>query len=225
MAPLPLLVLLWTGFIGGHLVMSHPPVRAPLRAALGPNGFASLYSLMALGFFVPLAIVWWSHRHQGPMLWMLRGVPGLTHIVELVVLLGFGLEVAGLLQPAPGSMSYSLAGRTPEVRGINTVTRHPLFVGVSLWAIAHLAMNGWATDVAFFAGFPVMTALGCIHQDWRKVQEDGAFRKIIEQTSIIPFAAALRGHPVRLDRMSWIGLGAGAAMAVVLRLFHSRLFA
>lgn len=224
MDPLHLLVLLWAAFIGGHLVLSHPPVRGPLRARLGANGFTSLYSAMALGLFVPLVYVWWTHRHQGPMLWMLRDVPGLRHGVELLVVLGFALETAGLFQPAPGSMAFSMAGRAPELRGVSTVTRHPLFVGMSLWAIGHLLMNGWATDVAFFGGFPLMTLVGCMHQDWRKAREEPGFKEILARTSLVPFAAALRGHPVRIDGQSALGLAVGATFAVVLRVYHARLF-
>lgn len=216
--------LLWLLFVGSHLFLSHPPVRSRLLTRLGAGGFSGLYSVVALAIFTPLVATWWGARHQGPMLWMLRGLPGATRAAELLVVFGYGLAVASLVQPGPGSIQVAMSGRAPEARGVATITRHPMFVGLSLWATAHIAMNGWASDIVFFAGFPLITLLGGLHQDWRKAKENPAFREVLRTTSFVPFVSALRGHPVRLGGRGWLALGIGAGSAILLRVFHTRLF-
>ena len=53
------------------------------------------------------------------------------------------------------------------------ITRHPLFVAMAVWGGAHLLMNGYAPDVAFFGGFVVYGLAGAAHQDYRKRAEEG----------------------------------------------------
>ena len=83
-------------------------------------------------------------------------------------------------------------------------------------------MNGYASDVAFFAGFPLFALAGCWHQDRRKLATDPEFRAFWEQTPFLPFAGrrTLRG----LRELSPIALGIGVVLTVFLRWYHGALF-
>lgn len=210
----------WVLFIGTHLLMSHPPVRARLVARLGAGPFAAVYSLVAIALFAPMTWIWWSHRHEGPLLWMLRG-GAVTHLTEGLVLVGLAVTVGGIVSPAPSSMGKQVQGPI-EVRGMAAVSRHPVFMGLSLVAVGHLLVNGWAADVAFWAGFPVVTVLGGLHQDQRKSAENPHYADFIARTGFVPFTA-----PSQLPRIggrALAGAAVGAALAVGLRLFHATLF-
>ena len=91
-----------------------------------------------------------------------------------------------------------------------------------LWAIAHLLVNGWANDVAFFGGFLVFSLLGTAHQDARKrALDDGSLREFFAESSQVPFAAILAGRTrLVLGEISWIGAALGLAAAVGLFFLH-----
>ena len=43
----------WAVFTGSHLALSHPPIRGKLIDILGDDRFKGVYSLVAIGSFVP----------------------------------------------------------------------------------------------------------------------------------------------------------------------------
>lgn len=203
------------GFLLLHLVFTHPPVRGRLVAGMGQGAFQGVFSLLSLGALGGLVWSWWHARHQGPMLWMLR-TPVTTHAVEVWVVLSYALIGAGLSSPAPSS-----AGARPgpiTVSGASSVTRHPLMMGMAGWALGHLVMNGWASDVAFLGFFSATALLGSAHQDWRKSRENPEYAAYVAQTHFFPWPgpAALRAVSGR----AWVGAAAGAALAIVIRTVH-----
>ena len=217
----PILVIaLFAGlFLVTHLALPHPPLRAALVARLGAGAYLGLYSLISFATLIPLTVSWWGARHQGPVLWMLRGGP-VGHAVELIVLLGFGFMVAGTVRPAPSSIATTMQGLPMEARGLSQITRHPLMMGVSLWAAGHLVVNGWLTDVLFFGTMLLTGILGAMHQDHRKAAANPAYAAVVAETSFFP-------NPLRLgalDAQSWGALAAGVGVGLVLRVFHAPLF-
>lgn len=215
-------VWLWgAAFLLAHLIVTHPPVRAPLVARLGPNGFQSAFSVLAAVLLGGMVWSWWGARHQGPMLWNLRGGMA-NHLVELWVVLSYALAGAGLAAPAP-----SLAGpprKDPfKLEGAVAITRHPLMMGMAGWALGHLAMNGWASDIGFFGLFAATAIVGSAHQDWRKSAESPAYAAFREQTTFFPRPglSALR----RMSRAAWVGAVVGGALAVGVRTVHGWIIA
>lgn len=213
----------WLAFLLGHFVLSHPPVRSPLVKRLGEQGFRGLYSLVAVATFVPLVTVWWSNRHVGPELWRFHG-PVAVHSAEALALIGFALMGAGALTAAPSSFvgDYVSQPNRYEPKGIIHVTRHPVNMGVALWALSHMGVNGWTGDVLFFGGFAVLGLLGSFHQDWRFSRERPAYGALVLKTSFLPRLTprALR----HLDGRSILGLALGGGGALVLRTMHDALF-
>jgi uncharacterized membrane protein len=211
---------LWVAFGASHMALSSQRWRPRWVAALGERGFLGVYSAIALAIFVPLVAIYFRNKHAGPYLFTLSGVPGLRWFVYVGMGAAFALLVAGLVRPSPAAF----APGSTEVRGVYRVTRHPVLMSFGLYGLLHLcvaAVN--ASELAFFAGFPVFVLIGTRHQDQRKLATRGPdFRRFYDATPWLPFArpagvlAALREQP--------IPIAVGVALTVVVRWFHPALF-
>jgi uncharacterized membrane protein len=220
MTPALLIAALWLAFAGSHMVLSSRRLRPRIVAALGDERrFQGLYSLIALAIFVPLVAIYFRHKHEGAYLGTLSGVPGLRWVMFIGMGAAFAMAVAGLARPSPASV---VPGRA-EVRGVYHVTRHPVLMAMGLYGLLHLcvvAVN--ATELAFFAGFPLFVWIGARHQDQRKLASMPDYKRFYEATPFVPFSrpagvvAALREQPVPI--------AIGIAVTVVIRWFHPTLF-
>jgi uncharacterized membrane protein len=215
------LIALWAAlFLAGHFILSSAPVRGAIAGRVGEQPFRGIYSLVALGTFIPLVIVFARHKHAGPMLWYLRSVEALRWLVWLMMLVALTMWVASLLTPNPAALGAP-DNLTP--RGILKLTRHPGFVAFAIFGFAHMLMNGWAGDLVFFGTFPALGIFGGLHQDRRKLRSMGeGYRRFVEQTSFIPGAALLSGRQ-RCDPaedMPWAAIGIGTLLMVVLVAIH-----
>jgi uncharacterized membrane protein len=217
-------IALWaTLFVASHLVISSDALRPRLIGAIGLQPYRGLYSLVAFATFIPLLIAFGHHKHAGPILWYLRGVEPVRWLTWLMMLLAFIFFVGSFVNPNPGAIGAP-AGRS--VSGILKITRHPSFVAISLFGLAHLLMNGWAGDVIFFGSFVVLAVLGGRFQDARKISELGApYRALVDSTSFFPGAALVAGR----QRWSgadtpWIAIALGAVTAFVVLMFHPIFF-
>jgi uncharacterized membrane protein len=217
-----LIVLLWVLFAATHMGLSSLRLRPRLVDAVGERAFLGAYSLLALVFFVPLAWFAIANRHQGALLWTLSiGSAGLWALY-LGQAVAWTIAVAGLVSPSPATVGLPEDRRPREPRGVHRITRHPLFMGLGLSGLLHLPVNGFASDVAFWAGFPLFAVIGCAHQDARKRATQPGYADWIAATPFLPFAAAgaLRG----LRELSPVIVAAGIAVTVGLRLLHGPLF-
>lgn len=209
------IALFWGIFAASHMGLSSLRLRPHLVAHLGERGFLALYSLVAFAVFVPLCVVYARHRHEGALLWALEIPDAGLYLVYALQALAWTLILASFVSPSPAA----LGGPTLEAGALNPlhrITRHPAFGGVGLFGALHLPFMGFASDVVFWAGFPLFGVLGCWHQDRRKRASEGAaFETFVEQTPfwIRPTPGALRALPL------WIPV-AGIAVTVGLRLAH-----
>ncbi len=214
------IALLWVVFAGTHMGLSSQRLRPQLVSIFGEQGFLGVYTLVAFATFVPLVWVYFSGKHGGPLLWYLGGVPGLRWAMYVGMGAAFALVVAGIARPSPASLVPGEA----VVRGAFRITRHPLFMGVGLFGLLHLlvvAVN--ATELAFFAGFPLFAVIGCHHQDRRKLAAAGdGYREFCQQTRLLPFTrpAAL---PQALSEDP-LPLLFGVGITVAVRWLHPWLF-
>lgn len=210
----------WLAFGGSHMLLSSPRVRVRIIGRIGARSFQGLYSLIALVTFVPLVRAFWHDRHGGPLWWHLRETPGVRELTIGLSFLAFVLLVASFFNPSP-AMARS---GTPSAHGLLRITRHPLFVAFALWASAHLLVNGWATDVAFFGGFMLFALIGAAHQDSRLRREPG-MAAFFDETSLLPFGAILSGrNRLVLSEIPWLGGAIGLGVACAVYVFHARLF-
>jgi uncharacterized membrane protein len=215
------LIALWAAlFLAGHFILSSDPVREAIAGAVGEQPFRGLYSLVALGTFIPLVVVFGHHKHSGAMLWNLRAVEPLRWLVWLMMLVALIMWVASLITPNPAALG---APDNPTPRGILKLTRHPGFVAFTIFGFAHMLMNGWSGDLVFFGTFPALGIFGGLHQDRRKLRSMGeGYRRLVEQTSFVPGAALLSGrqrcHPA--EDVPWLAIGIGTVLTVVLVAIH-----
>ena len=155
------IVLLWLGFGGSHIALSVLSIRDQLVRRLGEWPFRGLYSLVSFAFFIPLVWVYAAHKHAGPQLWFLSHGVALLLLMYLGMAVAFTLLVAAFVRPSPAAVVPG----DPTPKGVFRITRHPLFMGIAVFALLHLLPNGSAADVAFFGGFVVFVLIGGWHQD------------------------------------------------------------
>ncbi len=214
-----LIALLWVAFAASHMVLSATPVRTKLVAAMGEWAFRGLYSAIALAIFIPLVWVYFDNKHAGPLLWLVPINDALRGFLYLANVAAFILIAAGYFNPSPAIVGMKRVLHRP----IHDITRHPLFMGMGLWGLAHLVPNGHASDVAFFAGFPIFALIGSWHQDLRHGRTRGeSYRRFLSGTPFLPLTGrhTLRGLRLFSLRATIVGIAA----AVVLRFFHADWF-
>lgn len=138
--------LLITGlilFVGGHSInlFAHN-WRNRMAAQLGEIPWKGLYSLVALCGFALLVIGYGDARLQPEVLWQ----PPLwtRHLAALITLPAFLLLFASQI---PGNR-------------LQVATGHPMYLGVKLWAFAHLLANGTLHDVILFGTFLLWAIAG-----------------------------------------------------------------
>jgi uncharacterized membrane protein len=218
---LTLIVLFSVLFAVTHLGMSHDPFRRSIVEKIGEWPFRGLYSLISFLTLGPAAVLWWQNRHLGAVLWELPFWPERI-IAGLLVLFGFFLLFQLLASPSPASMMPAKI----EDRGVLRITRHPMSMGISMWALAHLLANGTVGDVAFFGAFVAVGVIGPYRQDARLKRSKGEeFTDFCKQTSVMPFSAILgRRNRLALDELSFPLALIAVAVFAVLTVFHSRLF-
>jgi len=111
-------------FLGNHTFVTFRPQRAALIARLGEGPYKGLFALVSLVGILLIGYGFGAYRAAGYIdIWM---PPRWTrHVTELLV------------WPA---MIAVVAAYVPSE--IKRVLKHPMLVGVKLWAVAHLISNG-----------------------------------------------------------------------------------
>ncbi|WP_420405463.1 NnrU family protein [Nisaea sp.] len=195
-------------FVGGHFLLGWPSIRALLIEQIGANRFRAIFSLAAI-----VAMVWMVMAYGAapylpvwePPLWT-RWIPNIVMPVACVLL------VCGYNPFSPTAMMAEEDFEDPHlVRGILTVTRHPVMWAIGLWALAHLTVRGDAASMMLFGGLAILAFAGMIKIDAKKRAEYGAKWAPFElSTSVIPFRAILEGR-CKLDwnGIGWLRLGGG----------------
>ena len=211
------IVVLLLLLASSHMLLSSRTIRSWLVARLGEKRFLAAYAVVALVFTVPLFYHYFTHSHLGPQLWAVPASVTVEFLLGLANAIGLVLLVAGLLlNPGPGSVTG-----TPREQptGAHRITRHPLFMGVGVMALAHAIPNGHATDVAFFGGIAVFALVGCRHQDLRKLAAgDPAYKRFHAATSFLPFTG--RGAMRGLMELPPLAVIVGIVVALVARCLH-----
>jgi uncharacterized membrane protein len=115
--------------------------RSRFIAKRGENTWKGLYSLISLAGF---ALIIWGYslvRQQPVAVW--SPPTGTRHLASLLTLIAFVLMAATYI---------------PRNQ-IKARLHHPMVLGVSIWALAHLLSNGTLADLALFGSFLVWSVL------------------------------------------------------------------
>jgi uncharacterized membrane protein len=139
-------------FGGSHLFsILFPALRDGFRKSLGDKLWKALYGLVSLAGLVFL-VIGYSKSRAGPAVAdILYDAPySLRHVTMLLVLIGF------ILIGASHGKGY-----------LKTWLHNPMSIGVSLWAIGHLLVNGQRSDVWLFGTFLVVGLADIILSEMR----------------------------------------------------------
>ena len=151
-------------FVGGHFLLSSMPIRLVLIQRLGETRFLAGYSIAMLVVFAWMILAY--SRAPADPLWQTPGA--LLWLPAVAMPAALFLIVCGLTTPSP-----TIAGAAPAqtgrdlTRGIIRITRHPFLNGMSLWAAAHLIVNGDTRAVILFAGILILSVYGMFRIDKR----------------------------------------------------------
>ena len=119
-------------FLGAHVFVTMRGERAALVAKVGAGPYRGLFSLVSIVGIVLIGFGFARYRAAGVIpLWY---PPGWTR--QIVVALMWPASIAVVAAYIPGD--------------IKRVLKHPLLVGVKLWAFAHLCANGDLGGIILF---------------------------------------------------------------------------
>jgi len=131
-------------FVAVHLVPSVPPLRAATVAKIGQQAYRGTFALLAIA---GLGMMIWGYANTP--FEVVYSPPSWGHLAALWV-----VPVAVVLFAAANMPTH-----------IRAVARHPMLLGLLLWALAHLVANGDARSVALFgslAGFAVVATVSAV---------------------------------------------------------------
>ncbi len=169
-------------FLGIHIVPAIPPLRAACATRLGENRYKGLFSIVsAIGLV--LIVVGYAYAPRGAQLF--APSIGARHAAPLVVTLAF------ILLAAANMRSH-----------IRRTLKHPMLIGVGLWALVHLLANGHAKATLLFGAFLAYAAL-----DLGSAVARGAVKQFAPQR-----------------KYDFMAVGGGIALALLVMLFHRILF-
>ena len=166
MEPLTNLVAASIAFVGTHFALSHP-LRAPLVARVGENGFRGLYSLVSLATFVWMVLAYRDASAGGAALWdgmgdATWGIASILMLVASVLLAGSFVKNPAL--PDPRAAAHAAAG----VHGVFHVTRHPMMWSFALWALVHIMLSPTPRQLVLSGSLGFLALVGAHMQDRKK---------------------------------------------------------
>lgn len=169
-------------FLGIHLLPALTGVRARLLGALGEKRYKGLFSLVsALG--LALIVLGYARAPSAPRLF--DPYPAAVRIAPLAMAISFVLLAAANMKT---HLRHTL--------------RHPMLIGVGIWAAVHLLANGETRATLLFGAFLAYVAVD--------------LGSAIQRKATKPFVPALRQ-----DAMA---AAAGVVLALLVMEFHRPLF-
>ena len=129
-------------FLGSHSSrIFAEPWRNHMIDRLGEVKWKGLYTIISLIGLI-LVVIGYGQARQAPIvLW--QPATYLIHIAILLNLVAF----------------IFLAGSSPNNNAIRLKLKHPMILGVKVWALAHLLANGTLVDLILFGSFLLWAVL------------------------------------------------------------------
>lgn len=174
-------------FVATHLGISATGLRGVLQRRYGPQAYLGIYSLLA---FATLAGLLWAYTHTPhvPLLW-----PPLLLLPKLLMPVALFSIVGGFTVPNPTSVGAENKLAGDAARGLLRITRHPVQIGLLLWAASHLLANTDPPSIVFFGSLALVSTVGMWSMDRRKAGLPG-WSEFAAVTSVVPFAAIAAGR-------------------------------
>lgn len=182
-------------FLSSHFVPRLWGPRETLIARFGRRSYFSAYGVVSL-FLLAWVII---AAGRAPFVELWPQQPWMRWLPNLVVPLACILTTCGFGVANPETLGGS-ASRAfdPENPGFAAVSRHPLLLGLLLWATAHLIVNGDLAHVvlfASFAAFPLIAIWGFDRKTRRRLGPDAD--RFFDQTSVLSLRPLIQRHWLR----------------------------
>jgi uncharacterized membrane protein len=222
----PIVALLCVLFVITHIGLASDGVRAWMVGRLGEKRWVVFYGIVASVLFSLVVVYYAGHQFDGPPGPNLGTVPAMRWALIAVSVAGItlsGSTFAGYLDSPYAVFAHNYR----ESYGIERITRHPLFAGIVMFATAHALLSPHLNGAIVFSSLAVLAAAGARHQDAKLLRRGGEpYRRFLETTSVVPFAAIIAGRQHVVWRELPIAvLTAGLVLAVAMRAVHDSIFA
>jgi uncharacterized membrane protein len=169
-------------FFAPHVVPAVPPLRAALFSRLGDKGYRIAFSLVsAVGLVV--IVVGYAYADKGQQLFA-------------------PLPAARAVAPYAMALAFVLFASSHAPSHLRAAVKHPMLLGILLWAAVHLLANGDLRGTVLFGAFLAYAVI-----DLASVVQRGAV------ASFVPRA-----------RADLISVVAGIVVALLVMTFHRVLF-
>ncbi|HYO95753.1 MAG TPA: NnrU family protein [Polyangiaceae bacterium] len=205
-----------------HVVVAGSDVRFWLTRRIGEQPFRAAFALASVGALVFLVFAY--RRAPCAPLWTLSR--DAAWLPLFVMPPAFVLLAGAFTVPNPTAVAAEAALKRPEpARGVLRITRHPFLWAVTLWAAAHLLVNGNSASLLFFGTLSLTAVLGTRSIDRKRARTHpdswGAYR---QRTSNLPFLALIQRRNRLVARELWLPIAIGAALTLATLAFHESLF-
>lgn len=177
-----MLVLGLVLFLGIHLVPAVPSLRRTVAAGLGENRYKRAFTIVS---FLGLILIVVGYMRAPSEPYVFAPFVGAIHAAPLVMPVSFVL----------------LAAANMKTR-IRASLKHPMLIGVGLWALVHLLANGELKATVLFGSFLAYAVLD--------------FLSAASRHAVKPFA------PVA--RQDMIAVASGVVLALLVMTFHRWIF-
>mgnify|MGYP001816487183 FL=1 len=217
------LLLFSTLFVGTHLGIAGTPLRGVIVSKAGEGAYLIGYAVISL-----LTLSWMVDAYKvAPYVETWGQLYSLQPIALGLMLVAFFLVVVGLTTPSPTLVgAEGLLDKDNAVRGILRITRHPFLMGVALWALTHLVVNGDVAGLILFGAMILLCVVGAYSIDQKRREKLGdKWSDFASQTSAIPFVAIIQGrNHLAIGELGWwrILLAIGGFLSMLM--YHARLF-
>ena len=146
---LAILILGLAVFIGTHLLTTRRDARAALIARFGEGAYKGLYSLVSI---IGVVLIGWGFARYRATGWIDVWYPPVwTRHVTVALMWPAAICIVAAYSPGQ----------------IKTTLKHPMLVGVKLWAFAHLISNGDLGSIVLFGsvlGWAVFDRISLKHR-------------------------------------------------------------
>lgn len=174
----------WAVFLLSHMLPARPRLRPALVSLLGQRGYVTLYSCASV------AVLAWliAARGRAPYLPLWDWAAWQAWVPNVAMPFACVLLALGIGIPNPFSIGGARPERFDAARpGILGVTRHPVLVGITLWAASHIPPNGDLASVTLFGAFALMGLVGMGALDRRRRRAWGreAWLRMSRRTGLV----------------------------------------
>ena len=206
------------GFFAIHIGVAGTALRDKIALRFGGAGFQILFSIMSF-----LLLIWMIASYRiapGIVLWDIQYLHWLPVLLSPFAAIFLVAAYSSPNATAAGG-GKALRQDNPD-RGIFRVTRHPLLMGIALWAFAHMAANGDVASLILFGSIFATSVFGPASIDAKlKRRAPEAYENLAKVTAIIPFAAIVQGRTqFSFSEIGVVRIAGGLALFVALYYFH-----